>query len=105
MVNSKPHFKQLFKTRGDYSSGFGTETPIARWENRKSMILAGPLSGTNDGGGEAGGISNTGRAKAQWLEASGPSATASSSPSWLKSELEAVKQRRREVHEGSASEQ
>jgi len=32
----KPHFKQLFKTKGNYSSGFGSPTPVQRWEQSQS---------------------------------------------------------------------
>jgi len=28
----KPHFKQLFATKGNYSDGFGEEAPTAKWE-------------------------------------------------------------------------
>ncbi len=34
---SKPHFKQLFKLKGNYASGFGNETPIEEWEHKKSL--------------------------------------------------------------------
>lgn len=31
----KPHFKQLFKLKGNYASGFGVKTPKERWEDAK----------------------------------------------------------------------
>ncbi|KAL6075726.1 Xin actin-binding repeat-containing protein 2 [Balamuthia mandrillaris] len=36
----KPHFKQLFKLKGNYSEGFGSPKPTAKWNH------------TNEGGGE-----------------------------------------------------
>ena len=34
---SKPHFKQLFKLKGNYASGFGGQTPVEEWNQQKSM--------------------------------------------------------------------
>jgi hypothetical protein len=31
----KPHFKQLFALKGNYSEGFGEEKPTAKWTKRK----------------------------------------------------------------------
>ena len=28
----KPHFKQLFQSKGNYSDGFGEDKPTAKWE-------------------------------------------------------------------------
>src|SRR3990167_4337553 len=28
----KPHFKQLFQSKGNYSDGFGEEKPTSKWE-------------------------------------------------------------------------
>jgi len=30
----KPHFKQLFALKGNYSEGFGEEKPTAKWQNQ-----------------------------------------------------------------------
>merc|ERR1712137_970540 len=30
----KPHFKQLFQAKGNYSDGFGEEKPTAKWDNK-----------------------------------------------------------------------
>ena len=32
----KPHFKQLFQSKGNYHSGFGGEDPKAKWQNNPS---------------------------------------------------------------------
>lgn len=32
----KPHFKTLFKLKGNYSEGFGMEKPTAKWTNTSS---------------------------------------------------------------------
>jgi hypothetical protein len=33
----QPHFKQLFKLKGNYASGFGGQTPVEEWNQQKSM--------------------------------------------------------------------
>eukprot|EP01098_Paradermamoeba_levis_P000777 TRINITY_DN1090_c0_g1_i1.p1 TRINITY_DN1090_c0_g1~~TRINITY_DN1090_c0_g1_i1.p1 ORF type:complete len:114 (-),score=33.05 TRINITY_DN1090_c0_g1_i1:150-491(-) len=42
----KPHFKQLFALKGNYSEGFGSEKPQAQWAKSKS----GDGEVTNSGG-------------------------------------------------------
>ncbi len=32
---SQPHFKQLFQLKGNYSGGFGEQTPVEAWKNKK----------------------------------------------------------------------
>ena len=41
----KPHFKQLFKLKGNYDEGFGYETQKREWEKSK-------MKGTSAGGDE-----------------------------------------------------
>merc|ERR1711879_906445 len=36
----KPHFKQLFQTKGNYSDGFGEEKPTAKWENKGAVYAS-----------------------------------------------------------------
>lgn len=35
----KPHFKQLFKTKGNYNEGFGEEKLTAKWSNNQPIFL------------------------------------------------------------------
>eukprot|EP01097_Dermamoeba_algensis_P002256 TRINITY_DN1900_c0_g1_i2.p2 TRINITY_DN1900_c0_g1~~TRINITY_DN1900_c0_g1_i2.p2 ORF type:complete len:112 (+),score=25.81 TRINITY_DN1900_c0_g1_i2:103-438(+) len=41
----KPHFKQLFALKGNYSEGFGTEKPQEKWAKEKGVA---PPSGGGD---------------------------------------------------------
>merc|ERR1712063_231280 len=37
----KPHFKQLFQAKGNYSDGFGEEAPTAKWEPQAPTFATG----------------------------------------------------------------
>merc|ERR1712107_93993 len=37
----KPHFKQLFQSKGNYSDGFGEEKPTAKWEPQVAAYATG----------------------------------------------------------------
>src|SRR5690606_36667940 len=43
----KPHFKQLFKTKGNYASGFSVETPEERWKKRSGVSSTPVATETN----------------------------------------------------------
>jgi hypothetical protein len=36
----KPHFKQLFKSKGNYATGFGGETPVEKWNREHADAAA-----------------------------------------------------------------
>ena len=37
----KPHFKQLFQSKGNYSDGFGEEKPTAKWSPQVAAYATG----------------------------------------------------------------
>merc|ERR1712000_441515 len=37
----KPHFKQLFQSKGNYSDGFGEEAPTAKWDSKAVAYASG----------------------------------------------------------------
>jgi len=45
----KPHFKQLFQEKGNYSDGFGEEKPTAKWAPQVAGYALGTTPGANFG--------------------------------------------------------
>ena len=43
----KPHFKQLFQAKGNYSDGFGEEKPTAKWEPQVAGYALGKFTPSN----------------------------------------------------------
>jgi hypothetical protein len=39
----KPHFKQLFQTKGNYSDGFGEDLPTSKWEPQAPGYATGKI--------------------------------------------------------------
>jgi len=46
----KPHFKQLFQLKGNYSGGFGEDKPTAKWDAQLSGSTTIPTSGGSQQG-------------------------------------------------------
>mmetsp|Transcript_143690 Transcript_143690/g.203256 ORF Transcript_143690/g.203256 Transcript_143690/m.203256 type:complete len:117 (+) Transcript_143690:50-400(+) len=43
----KPHFKQLFQSKGNYSEGFGEDKPTAKWDKQNANPDAKPCAAAN----------------------------------------------------------